>query len=262
MVVEPPSGVPSQYAALYVPPAGDEMNKSRRTVALQARNLASHGATVAILDPRGTGDSAGEYRDATWKGWREDVEFAWDWLGKTACAPRLLWGSRLGGLLAADLVAGGAIAPHALLLWQPVVSGTSFFTQWLRIASAQQLTGGGGRGDTKSLRRALDSGVHVEVGGYELNPGLVSGAEAVSLAALDVTSCAVIWREVSPADPPTLSPAAESAASRWRAAGARVDIAPIMGASFWASQEIVEAHALIEDTTKVITQVLSPDTAP
>ena len=28
------------------------------------------------------------------------------------------------------------------------------------------------------------------------------------------------------------------------------------------SQEIVEAHALIEDTTKVITQVLSPDTAP
>jgi len=229
---------------------------------LQALALASHGTTVALLDLRGTGDSAGEHSDATWDGWRADVQFAWEWLGKIASTRRLLWGSRLGGLLAADLVARGTISPIALLLWQPVISGTSFFNQWLRLGSAQQLTRASDRTDSKSLRGALDSGMHVEVGGYELHPDLVSGAGAVNLAALDLRSCAVIWREVSPMDPPTLSPASESVASRWIGAGTSVDIAPIEGASFWASQDIVEVQSLIVNTTQVITQLLSPETPP
>jgi len=249
VVVEPPPDVPCRYAVLFVPPAGDEMNKSRRMSALQARAFALHGATVALLDLRGTGESAGEHRDATWDGWREDVGFAWDWLGRTGSVPRVLWGTRLGGLLAADLVADRAIDPEALLLWQPVASGTAFFNQWLRIASAQQLTGRSDRADAGSLRRALTSGQHVEVGGYELNPSLVSGAEAVNLAELDVGCSMVVWREVSPADPPSLSPAADNVANAWMASGTRVDIAPIVGASFWASQEIAEVPALVTATT-------------
>jgi exosortase A-associated hydrolase 2 len=233
------------------------MNKSRRTVALQARALAGLGATVAILDLRGTGDSGGDHGDATWEGWREDVRFAWDWLGSIAPPPRLLWGTRLGGLLAADLVAGGSIAPCGVLLWQPVISAASFFNQWLRLGSARQITGAGEGSDGRSLRQALAAGAAIEVGGYELHPDLIHGAQSVNLGALDLGSCAVVWRDVSSADPPTLSPAAVNVASAWRSAGKCVDTAAVQGASFWASQEIVEVPALITSCTDAIAQLMS-----
>jgi exosortase A-associated hydrolase 2 len=257
VVFEPPRGQPSLFAVLHVPPAGDEMNKSRRMSALQARALARRGATVAMLDLRGTGDSAGDHSDATWEGWRDDVRFAWDWLGRVASVPRLLWGTRLGGLLAADLVASGILAPHAVLLWQPVISGASFFNQWLRIASARQVTGAGDAADARSLRQALESGLPIEVGGYDLHPDLIRGAQAVNLGTLDPGSCAVVWRDVSPADPPMLSPAAENVARDWRSAGERVDIAAITGASFWASQEIVDVPELVANGTDAVAQLMS-----
>jgi exosortase A-associated hydrolase 2 len=256
VLVEPPAGQSSRLAVLHVPPAGDEMNKSRRMSALQARALARGGATVALLDLRGTGDSAGDHVDATWDGWRDDVRCAWDWLGQVASVPRLLWGTRLGGLLAADLVAGRILAPHALLLWQPVISGASFFNQWLRITTARQLTGGG-RADARPPRRAEDSSAPIEVGGYDLHPDLLRRAQAVDLGALDLGSCAVIWRDVSAADPPALSPAALNVAGGWRAAGKCVDIAAVAGASFWASQEIVEVPALIATSTEAVAQLMS-----
>jgi exosortase A-associated hydrolase 2 len=260
VIVEPPRGRPSRFAVLYVPPAGDEMNKSRRMSALQARALADLGATVAMLDLRGTGDSAGDHGDATWNGWREDVQFAWDWLGRAAPAPRLLWGTRLGGLLAADLVHGGSIAPHAVLLWQPVVSGASFFNQWLRLTSARQLTATDDEaGASPTLRRIPDSAPNIEVGGYRLHPDLIRGAQSVNLAALDPGACAVVWRDVSPAEPPALSAAAEKIASGWRSAGRSVDIAPVAGGSFWASQEIVEVPALVTTGTEAIARLLSLD---
>jgi len=257
VMFEPPQGQHASFSVLCVPPAGDEMNKSRRMIALQAHALARLGATVAMLDLRGTGDSAGDHGDATWEGWRDDVRFAWEWLGRGASVPRMLWGTRLGGLLVADVVARGGIAPYAMLLWQPVISGASFFNQWLRLASARQLTGAGDGGDARMLRRALDSGASIEVGGYELHPDLIGSAQTVNLAALDLGSSAVVWRDVSSADPPTLSPASHNVAGGWKSAGKRVDIAAVSGAAFWASQEIVEVPALIASCTDAIAQLMS-----
>jgi exosortase A-associated hydrolase 2 len=251
---KPPPGMACRFAALYVPPVLDEMNKSRRMAALQARAFASGGGAVALLDPRGTGDSVGEHGDATWEGWRADVKFAWEWLGRLVSAPRVLWGMRLGGLLAADLVVSGEIAPAALLLWQPVISGRSFFNQFLRLAMAQQLTGrDGGGANAKSLRGRLESGSSIEVAGYQLHPTLLAGAEAVDLNALVLRSGAVIWRETAISDPPPLSAAALKVAAQWRDAGADVDIAAVVGPSFWATQEITEAAQLLDSTTASIT---------
>src|SRR5207302_2704773 len=137
---EPPSESASRFAALYVPPAADEMNKSRRMASLQARALALLGGTVALLDLRGTGDSEGQHGDATWEGWRADVVCAWHWLRERVPVPSILWGLRLGSLLAAELASQRVIEPAVLLLWQPVVSGRGYFSQWLRLGTAQQLT--------------------------------------------------------------------------------------------------------------------------
>src|SRR5438034_3547409 len=138
---EPPSESASRFAALHVPSAADEMNKSRRMASLQARAFAMLGGTVALLDLRGTGDSGGEHGDATWEGWRADVVWAWYWLSQRVAVPSILWGMRLGSLLAAELVSQCLVVPDVLLLWQPVISGRGYFSHLLRLGTAQQLIG-------------------------------------------------------------------------------------------------------------------------
>jgi exosortase A-associated hydrolase 2 len=259
VVWQPPPGAPTDFAVLHVPPAGDELNKSRRMVAMQARELARRRATVALVDLRGTGDSAGEHGDATWAGWHADIVAAWTWLATlTGSVPRVLWGLRLGSLLATELVASGRVLPDALLLWQPVVAGRIFFSQWLRVASTQQMTGRGQAvGDAKSLRTMLAEGSSVEIAGYDLNPELVSGADAVDLVGLPAPRCPVLWRETTIADPALVSPAAAKVQTAWNGHKTILDFAAVTGPSFWASQELVEAPELIAATTNSLLDSLA-----
>ena len=67
----PAAGVPRRDGVLYVPPFAEEMNKSRRLVALQARRLAAAGFGVLVPDLYGTGDSAGDFAEARWSIWRK-----------------------------------------------------------------------------------------------------------------------------------------------------------------------------------------------
>lgn len=254
---EPPLGLPPRFAVLHVPAAAEEMNKSRRMIALQARAFAELGGVVAVLDPRGTGDSCGEHGDATWAGWREDVGVAWRWLAARASCPSVLWGHRLGFLLALDAMAAHEIEPDVLLLWQPVASGKQWFSQFLRLATAQQITGtGGGGSDTRSLRAELAAGRSIEIAGYDLHPELVSGAEAIDLAAVPAPKCPTIVREVTLGSPASLSPVAERAVGRWSAAGTTVNAMAIEGASFWAAQEIAEVPQLVASTTAAVIEAL------
>jgi exosortase A-associated hydrolase 2 len=253
---EPPAGVPVRFSVLHVPAAAEEMNKSRRMVALQARAFAIAGGAVALLDPRGTGDSGGDHADATWAGWCDDIGVAWGWLRGRAQVPSALWGLRLGALLAIDAVARCALAPDALLLWQPVSSGKQWVNQFLRLATAREMTGAGGGAETKALRADLAAGRTVEVAGYGLSPELVSGAEACDLGSAPAPRCPVIMREVTLASPSTISPAMERVVAHWTAAGAKVDGAAVEGPSFWASQEIAEAPNLVAATTAPLVKVL------
>ncbi|MCC6198360.1 MAG: hydrolase 2, exosortase A system-associated [Burkholderiales bacterium] len=255
VVFAPPAGT-HRFSVLYVPPFADEMNKSRRMAALQARALAAIGGQVALVDLRGTGDSAGDHAGAAWEGWHQDIESAWSWLGQRSDVPCVLWGLRLGALLAVEAAARGRIAPAALLLWNPVTSGRAYFNQVLRVATIQERLSEGGGLDAKALRAALAADKTVEVAGYELAPALVSVAEKVDLMTLGSPRCPVIWRDVAE----SLAPATQRIAERFKAAGAEVDVAAVAGSQFWAAQEITQAPALVASTTAAIAARL-PDLA-
>ena len=253
VVWRPPDDQPARFGVLHVPPAGDELNKSRRMIAMQARELARRGGTVAVVDLRGTGDSAGEHRDATWAGWRNDAEAAWAWLRTLAGpCPVVLWGLRLGGLLAMDLVASGRVTPDVLLLWQPVVAGRNFFNQWLRVGSTQQFTGRANTVEATELRNRLAAGSAVEIAGYDLNPDLVAGADALDAARLPSPPCPVVWRETTITTPPELSPAAARVQSAWGSGADAMDFRAVRGPSFWATQELAEAPELVVATTQAL----------
>src|SRR4051812_44835330 len=102
----PTAGVKAKGALVYVHPFAEEMNKARRMAAMQARALADIGWYVLQPDLHGCGDSEGDFGDATWERWIEDVLHSAHWVQqRTGIAPGL-WGLRAGCLLAAG------VAPH------------------------------------------------------------------------------------------------------------------------------------------------------
>ena len=66
----PPCSTQPRGGVLYCPPFAEEMNKSRRMAALQARAFAKAGYGVLLLDLYGCGDSSGDFSDAKHPGRR------------------------------------------------------------------------------------------------------------------------------------------------------------------------------------------------
>jgi hypothetical protein len=70
-----PAGEP-RGTFIYLHPFAEEMNKSRRTAALQSRMFAASGFAVLQIDLFGCGDSSGEFNEARWEIWKEDAALA------------------------------------------------------------------------------------------------------------------------------------------------------------------------------------------
>jgi len=247
----PPAGA-CRGAVLYVHPFGEEMNKTRRMAALQARALAALGYGVLQIDLHGCGDSSGDFGEARWEHWQRDVALGADWLQRELGRPVSLWGLRLGALLALEHARGAAAgAIERIVLWQPVSAGAQYLTQFLRLRVASEMMGDTKSGGTDALRAALRAGESLEIAGYELAPELADAIEARNAAALAVSACPVHWLEVVAAPDRPLSPVSVRVLDAWRQAGTEVHDQTVVGQSFWATQEITECAALIDATCAI-----------
>lgn len=237
-------------ALVYLHPFAEEMNKTRRMAALQARALAALGIGVLQLDLHGCGDSSGEFGDARWEGWKRDVDEGRAWLQRRLDRPAGLWGLRLGALLALDYAAGAGDTLPRLVLWQPVTSGAGFLTQFLRMrVAAELLQDGAGNGGTKALRLQLEQGRPLEIAGYELAPALAAAIERLDASVLARRGCRIDWFEVTPAPGRPLPPAASAIAASWRAQGIDFGTHLVHGEPFWTTPEISECAALLDATS-------------
>jgi exosortase A-associated hydrolase 2 len=244
---------------LHVPAFAEELNKSRRMVALAMRALSDAGYAVLQIDLEGCGDSSGEFSDTTWAQWRADVGAAASWLRERHGGEFWLWGLRAGCLLATE-AAAAMPAVQGLLLWQPQSSGKQVLQQFLRLKMANQLQQGAGKGVIEALRRDLDAGQCVEVAGYRLGPALARGLEAATLDAPPpgAPGHRVVWLEVSSREPAVLLPASATPLARWRAAGYAVWSEAVSGPAFWQTTDIEEAPALVESTVHALLAGSSP----
>ena len=245
----PPAGVIARGALAYFAPFAEEMNKSRRMAALQARELAERGWWVLQPDMLGCGDSEGDFGDAAWATWVEDAVHAVDWLAEKSGLVPALWGLRAGCLLA-TAVAHTRTEIRQMLFWQPVSSGKQHLQQFLRLKVASAMLGEGRQGadGTRQLREQLQQGEAVEVAGYMLTPALALGLDAATLAP-PAGGGRTTWLEVSAAAAPEIAVASRQGVANWQAAGWQVDAAVVSGAAFWQTQEIEEVPALIAATS-------------
>jgi len=244
----PPAG-PARGALLYVHPFAEEMNRARRMAALQARAFAAAGHAVLQIDLAGCGDSSGDFGDARWELWRADLALAAAWLNERTDAPLRLWGLRLGALLALDYARSAAHPVAGMLLWQPVLKGAAFLTQFLRLRLAGALLADGDAGhgaSTTALRAALQAGETLEIAGYDLDPRLAAALDALDPLDAFRPSCPVDWIEAVTQPGAEAAPGAARAAAAWRTAGVDLRLHPVHGAPFWATTEITENAAWLD----------------
>lgn len=264
-----PNGGHPRGLIVYVHPFAEEMNKSRRMAALQSRALAAAGYAVLQMDLLGCGDSAGDFGDATWAQWVDDVVFACRWLRRrhpTAARaiepPMWLWGLRAGCLLVTEAARRlDDESSYRLLFWQPTAAGKLALQQFLRLKAAADMLGGSGKGVVTELRRQLAAGVSVEVAGYGLSPALAAGLEQATLRPPECPM-RVEWLEVSGDEVPALSPASVSATGHWRQANSLLRTHIVRGPAFWQTTEIEDAPALLTATLDAVDDVAPEPVTP
>jgi exosortase A-associated hydrolase 2 len=232
---------------IHAPAFAEEMNKSRHMTARCARALATRGFAVVQVDPLGCGDSPGDFGDATWARWIDDIVSAARWACARHDGPLWLWGLRAGALLAARALES-LPAETSLVVWQAVLSGRAHLTQFLRLTLAAGVMADAERVGTKRLYEELASGRSVEVAGYCLSPALASGLAAAEFSLPAAFAGHVIWLDVAGGGDATLSPAARTCISGLRAAGVDVAASMVPGPGFWQSVEIEDCPALVEAT--------------
>ena len=243
-------------AVLYIHPFAEEMNKSRRMASLQAKALAHAGYAVLQIDLHGCGDSSGDFGEASWEGWIEDVVLACAWLQQRNDTVLWLWGLRTGCLLACA-AAARIDQPSKLLLWQPVVSGKQFLQQFLRLRIAGEMHVGDSKGLMDRLREQLAQGESVEIAGYLLSSAMANELGRAELSPPAHSAAQIEWIELSGKPDGDLSPLASTRLDLWKSVGLSARGSTVYGPAFWQTAEIAECPALLEASMLAMSAVFA-----
>lgn len=191
---------------LILPPLFEEMNRTRRLLALTGAHLAAAGVETWLPDLPATGDHEDASDAAEWGRWRAAVAELAAFLGW----PHLL--AVRGGALLAD-----AARPQSAYFLAPVAHGERIVRDLLRtrIAADAAL---GLTISAAALAAALAAGLTIEAAGYPIAPAMAAAIAGATLAAAacptrtatlsDATGADIaflhppVWRQSEP-DPPT-----------------------------------------------------------
>jgi len=260
----PHPALPCRGAYVYAPPFAEEMNRSRRMAALQARALAAAGFGVLQIDLFGCGDSAGNAAQANWQCWKTDLVLAQQWLRTQLQVPVGLWGLRLGALLALEVAHDHPADTNALILWNPVLDGQAFLTQFLRLRLASEISErqpGDTALQTKDLRALLQAGHTLEIAGYDLSPALGLAIDARNAAILAPRTIPLHWLELVRSEESTLSAAQQRLVQQWQQQQVALDVQLLVGPAFWNSVETTISAELIEKTCALATMISQSEVA-
>lgn len=247
-----PADAGNDIGIVYFPPFAEEMNKCRHLASIQARNFAKLGCQVVMLDLYGTGDSEGDFSDGCWEYWQENLESSIELLKSKGCKKFVFWGTRVGAILALDVLPKYRDEVLYLLFWQPVLKGEVALTQFLRLKIATEILSGK-QASTKVLKDKLNQGEIVEVAGYGLNSDIANGLQNRSLRNL-----------VKPDSPPihilemvadsdkSISVATRKLSESIAARGVEISINKVVGEQFWITPEISIVDSLLIQTDQIV----------
>jgi exosortase A-associated hydrolase 2 len=140
-------------------------------------------------------------------------------------------------------------------LWQPIVNGQQFLTQFLRLRVANEMIADGvAKTSTQDLRDTLAAGAALEIAGYDLAPELAHAIDRLKLAEIAPGDVPAYWFEVGPEADGPLSPASRRVADGWIARDVDVRVRTVAGEPFWNTIEIAECPELLAQTTRTVAE--------
>ena len=240
-------------AVVFVPPFAEEMNKSRRQIAMAAKALAACGFAAVLPDLYGTGDSEGEFHEATWESWVADIESVFRWVESEGRQADTVIATRFGCLLACASLHAASRSVKRTIFWQPVNSGYRHISRLLRVAVAASLMRAGPRLTIEGLREVLAGGARVDVGGYVLSPQLARRIDEQSLtrladARLGRLHILYLTRSQGRSEQSEDTRIDDLA----KEIGIRARVLRLQGAPFWTSSEIVTNEDLVDMTIQLL----------
>lgn len=224
-------------------------------VSRQYRHLANRGVGVLVVDLFGTGDSAGDFSQARWEIWIDDLHFAYKWLTQSGVSSVSLWGHRLGALLAMDFANKYTHDFKLLLLWQPVLDGNVFLMQFLRLRVAATLfRDDKSKETTNELRNRLRNNESVEVAGYELHPKLafaLAAMKAVEFVRMPFDRVSIF--EVATVIEKGISFINKKFSDKLTDRKTKSETNLVTGDPFWMTTEISLVESLLEKSVRFLT---------
>ena len=268
----PGRGARQVGSVLVVQAFGDEANLSRRVIVAQAMRLAQQGWTTLVLDLYGTGDSDGLTHEATLGDWRADLLRASRLARERAPGRHVIWGVRLGALLAAELALALDQVADGYVFWQAPASGAAALDTLLKLAQVgavarEKAAPDAGRGSRDSTSDATAAGAEdpavgfFDLGGYRLARSLVADLSALKMQVPPLgtggAGCPVLFLGVQrnagaglPA-PKLLSELTQ----RWLSAGYLAALRVAAGEPFWSSMEPSTPNAAFEATEEFLLEL-------
>ncbi|QGX40083.1 hypothetical protein [Permianibacter aggregans] len=215
-------GDAARTPVLLLPPLQEELNKSRRQMKLIADALQTAGHGVLLVDYYGTGDSAGDWQDATLSLWQQNVRSSLAWLAERYTETPHLLSLRAGCVTVPEDFTG------ALTLCFPILDGKTLVTQWLRQKLfASRLAGGNDTQASLSERWQSDG---LELSGYFNSPMLYQELMAVDLRQRPhLGRRQIIELGAFEAPTPAIASFCQTINAGWQA---------IAGEAFWQASEI------------------------
>jgi exosortase A-associated hydrolase 2 len=241
-------------SVLIVPPFAEEMNKSRKVFTDLARRLAQKGIAAIIPDLYGTGDSGGEFREADWDHWVENLALAASAAAADSWPVTGLVATRLGCLLAARAARDSLKGIQRTVFWQPVTDGDRYLTQFLRLRVAASMADASRKETVAQLKEQMQKEQVLEVSGYEIPARLATQMSHLRLASeLSARLGTVHWIEmVRDADAPVPAATLEFI-EKARSTPLEIVSDCVAGEPFWQTTEIVRNAALVNITVAALT---------
>ena len=220
-------------------PFAEEKKAAQRALVAAARTFAGVGYDVLRFDWRGTGDSGGEFGQADVESWLADLRAAIETARQMSDAPITLLGLRFGAALAWQI--STEIEIENLVLWEPVVNGSSYARQNRQRAQIRaQMTHGG---DVKATTTE---------GGFDFDGFFINEKLQSEMTALDLQSAPLpkikrlLLLQISGS--PRLKKPFEDLAERARQGGIETDIENVTVEAFWSSIGLIDTSAVRNQT--------------
>lgn len=184
-VLHKPEGKPVKRGFVFCHPFAEEKLWTHRVYVSFARELAQEGYAVLRFDCMGHGDSDGRFEKSSVETNISDIRCAIGTLKKEVGTVEDigLLGLRFGATLA-SLVAEDEPGIKWLVLWEPVINGSSYMREMLRINIAtQSAVFKEVKNNSESLVQSMKNGNTVNVDGYEIGYSLYEQADRINLMA-------------------------------------------------------------------------------